>query len=167
VDQLLVERLELPVNEGVYVTAVMPDSPAEEAGIIPSEVNLRFDGDPNAEGEIGDVIVAVNEAPVASVSDLLTEINRHRPGDEITLTIVRDGNEMEIPVTLGEWPEEPAARITRDFFRRPNRPDRPDFRIFPEFPPDFPREFRIPPYHFEFSIPGFSLPELLPDVPHQ
>jgi S1-C subfamily serine protease len=167
VDQLLVERLELPVNEGVYVTAVMPDSPAEEAGIIPSEVNLRFDGDPNAEGEIGDIIVAVNEAPVASVSDLLTEINRHRPGDEITLTIVRDGNEMEIPVTLGEWPEEPAARIIRDFFRRPNRPDRPDFRIFPEFPPDFPREFRIPPYHFEFSIPGFSLPELLPDVPHQ
>lgn len=167
VDQLLVERLELPVNEGVYVTGVTPNSPAEEAGIVPSGINLRFDDNPNPEGEIGDIIVAMNEAPVASVSDLLAEINRHRPGDEIALTVVRNGNEMEVPVTLGEWPEEQEMRITREFFRRPHRPDRPDFRIFPELPPDFSREFRIPPYHFEFSIPGFSLPELFPDVPQR
>jgi serine protease Do len=165
VDQLLVEGRELPVNEGVYVTSVMPGSPAEEAGIVPAEVNLPFDDGPNAEGEIGDIIVAVNEVSVASVSDLLTEINRHQPGDEIVLTVVRNGNEVEVPVTLGEWPEEPAARSDRDFFPRPDHPNRPDFRIFPELPREFPREFRIPPYHFEFSIPGFSLPELLPDVP--
>jgi C-terminal processing protease CtpA/Prc len=166
VDQLLVERLELPVNEGVYVTGVLPNSPAEEAGIVPSEVNLRADGGPTADGEIGDIIVAVNEAPVASVSELITEINRHQPGNEITLTIVRDGNETEVPVTLGEWPEESQAqRATRDFFRRPNQPDQPGFHIWPEFSPESPREFSIPPYHFEFSIPGFSLPELFPDVP--
>jgi S1-C subfamily serine protease len=167
VDQLLVERLELPVDEGVYVTGVMPDSPADEAGIVPSGIELRFDGDPTPEGEIGDIIVAINEAPVDSVSDLITEINRHQPGNEITLTVVRNGNEMEIPVTLGEWPEEQIARANREFFRRPHRPDPPGFRIFPELPPEFPREFRIPNYRFEFSIPGFSLPELLPDVPQR
>ena len=50
----------------------------------------------------GDVLVAVNGKELASQMDLNLLLNRAWPGDTITLTIVRDGKKMEIPVKLGD-----------------------------------------------------------------
>jgi S1-C subfamily serine protease len=50
----------------------------------------------------GDVLVAVNGKELASQMDLNLLLNRAWPGDTITLTIVRDGKKMTVPVKLGE-----------------------------------------------------------------
>jgi S1-C subfamily serine protease len=50
----------------------------------------------------GDVIVGVNGEEVDSQSDLNLLLNRARPGDKVTLTVVRQGSKMNLPLTLGE-----------------------------------------------------------------
>ncbi len=99
VEPLLVERLELPVDDGFYVIKVMQDSPAHRAGLIPAD----FDGEGRpAPG--GDIIVEVSGIQVHSGPDLTAAINRYQAGDEITLTVIRDNLETVLPVTLGQWP---------------------------------------------------------------
>jgi hypothetical protein len=195
VDQILAEGLGLPVSGGAYITGVTDDSPAQAAGLVPAEVNLDQNGDDSGdisgdisgEGPRGDVIIAVDEAAVGSVTGLITELNRHQPGDSVALTVVRDGESIEVWVTLDTWPEQPAVNSTRRFYHRilpesPGLPDwrilpdgqsRPDWRILPDRPglpdarilPDFPRDFQIPRFHYKFEIPRFSLPDLTPAVP--
>lgn len=96
---LLVERLSLPVERGFYVIKLAPGSPAEEAGLVASGVD--DEGRPAAGG---DIIVAVDGVPVAAGADLTSQLNRRQPGDKVTLTVVRDGAEIRLTVTLGEWP---------------------------------------------------------------
>ena len=50
----------------------------------------------------GDVLVAVNGKELTSQMDLNLLLNRAWPGDTVTLTIVRDGKKMDIPVKLGD-----------------------------------------------------------------
>jgi PDZ domain-containing protein len=49
-----------------------------------------------------DVIVAVDGKPVKSVDDLLNEVESHAPGESVTVTVLRGGREVEVPVTLGQ-----------------------------------------------------------------
>ena len=50
----------------------------------------------------GDVIVAIDGHAVTSRSELLIYLeDNHRPGDQVTLSIIRDGSPMDVPVTLG------------------------------------------------------------------
>jgi S1-C subfamily serine protease len=81
-------------QEGVVVAEVVEGSPADEAGL---------QGDVDA-GE-ADLITAVDGEPVAEMVDLLQQLSQHEPGDEITLTILRDGEEQEVSVTLGQRPQ--------------------------------------------------------------
>ncbi len=86
------ETLGLPEDqEGVVVAAVAEGSPAAEAG-------LRGDIDA---GE-ADVIIALDGEPVGDMLDLQRLLAQYEPGDEATLTILRDGEELELTVTLGQ-----------------------------------------------------------------
>lgn len=96
---LLVERLELPVEHGFYVTQTTPNGPADQAGLIASGVDDQ--GRPAAGG---DIIVAVNGVSVAIGAEMTAELGRNRPGDEVVLTVVRGGEQVQITVTLGDWP---------------------------------------------------------------
>jgi S1-C subfamily serine protease len=90
----------LSIQEGVLLLSVVPDSPAARAG-------LR--GGQGAEERIprgGDVIVAVDGRPVKDMSQLTAQLAAHAPGDTVRLTIVRDGQQREVPVTLRAWPAE-------------------------------------------------------------
>ena len=49
---------------------------------------------------VADVIVAVDELPVESASAFVEKIEEHRPGEQIVLTILRDGQSLQVPVTL-------------------------------------------------------------------
>ncbi len=49
----------------------------------------------------GDVIVAVEDARVAKQEDLLAALGKHKPGDAITVVIVRDNKAVKLTVTLG------------------------------------------------------------------
>jgi serine protease Do len=82
------ERFGLPVQSGAIVQSVEPGSAAAEAGV-----------------RNGDVIVSLGDAPVESTGDLLGALRDYRPGDAAELTIVRDGEERTVDVTLDERPE--------------------------------------------------------------
>jgi S1-C subfamily serine protease len=90
----LTESLKLP--QGVALVGVTSGGPAQRAGLEP----FRRGRD----GRIvqGDVITAVNDEPVADIDDLLNALERHRPGDKITLSISRAGQQRKQSVTLAE-----------------------------------------------------------------
>jgi putative serine protease PepD len=52
----------------------------------------------------GDVVVALDARPVASMSALVVALRDHRPGDSVPLTVVRDGQVRIVPVTLDDQP---------------------------------------------------------------
>ena len=51
-----------------------------------------------------DVITAIDDQPLKEESSLSRVINQHKPGDTVTLTVLRGGQTMEVKVTLGESP---------------------------------------------------------------
>jgi len=66
------------------------------------------DGQPAADAglERGDVITKVDDTEITSGSDLTSAIRSHQPGDEVTVTYTRDGDEKTAEVTLGELPTD-------------------------------------------------------------
>lgn len=91
------EAIELPPDAtGAYVTCVTPGGPADQAGI---EGAASCDETGIQSG--GDLIVAIEGEPVREFSDLLSYlVNNTRPGDVVTLTVLRGGERMDIEVTL-------------------------------------------------------------------
>ncbi len=100
IDRELAETLSLPADSGVYIIDVVADSPAAEAGLRGSGRDEQ--GRP-AFG--GDIIRAVDGETVGQVEDLIAYFNEKKPGDEVSLSIVRGDEDLNINVTLGEWPE--------------------------------------------------------------
>ncbi|NPV85378.1 MAG: PDZ domain-containing protein [Anaerolineae bacterium] len=95
------EQLGLPRATGAYVISVVPGGPAEKAGIRGSS----FDSYTQRLGEGGDLIIAVDGRPIRVFGELLGYLMTNKsPGDKITLTVLRDNQEMDIVVTLGERP---------------------------------------------------------------
>ena len=90
----------LSVESGVYITEVMPDSPAAEA-------KLRGDSRPSFTRPAGDgdVILALDEEEVSSVTDIVSLLNMRRPGDRIALTVLRDNVPIRVTVILDDWPD--------------------------------------------------------------
>jgi putative serine protease PepD len=74
-------------RDGALIQEVAPDSPAAKAGIRP-----------------GDLVVSVDGQAIESYSEMIAAIRSHQPGDEVTLGIVRGGNETTITATLTERP---------------------------------------------------------------
>jgi len=100
-----VEAMDLDVRQGALVVGVVEDSPADKAHLRGSERTIKVDGEEIKTG--GDVIIAVDDEPVHGIDDLVAYLVCHtRPGQKITLTVIRDGHEVSVPVTLGERPEE-------------------------------------------------------------
>lgn len=90
------QQLDLPRAGGVYVTSVTPGSPAEEAGIVPAQ---------SAETPGGDLIIGIGDREVQDFTDLNSYlIFETEVGQTIDLTIIRDGETITVPVTLGERP---------------------------------------------------------------
>ncbi|MBR0460409.1 trypsin-like peptidase domain-containing protein [Candidatus Saccharibacteria bacterium] len=86
------KKYELPVTAGAYVysdskySAVVKDSPAAKAGVKEK-----------------DIITAVNGTKVGSAGSVSSLIGEYKPGDTVQLTILRDGKEMTLNVTLGSY----------------------------------------------------------------
>jgi S1-C subfamily serine protease len=91
----IAEDQDLPVDYGALVSsgsdqpAVIPGSPAEEAGL-----------------QEGDVIVAIDGEQIGADTDLSMLIVGHDPGDTVTLRVLRGNSAQEIEVTLGELPSD-------------------------------------------------------------
>lgn len=92
-----------PDQRGALVTDVMPASPAATSGLQGGSQQVAADGMNVKVG--GDVITAINGAPVHDVNDLVGYLATHTDvGQTVTLTIVRGGKEMTVPVTLAPRP---------------------------------------------------------------
>lgn len=78
----------LPVEEGALIVELTPDSEAEKAGVEP-----------------GDVIVAVDDDRIRTMDDLVLAVRRRAVGDEVSLTLWRDGREMELTMAIGVKPD--------------------------------------------------------------
>jgi Do/DeqQ family serine protease len=74
-----------PGQKGVAISEVTPGSPGAKAGL-----------------KVGDVITAVNGTPVQDVNSFRLQVAGMPPGTKANLKILRDGHEMDVPVTLGE-----------------------------------------------------------------
>ena len=85
----------LGIRKGVAVLGVLPRSPAQAAGIRP------FQRGPAGEVIAGDVIIAIDGTPVASVEQLLDALERHQPGETVKVTLLREGQTVDVPVRLG------------------------------------------------------------------
>ncbi|MDG5767986.1 DegQ family serine endoprotease [Balneolales bacterium ANBcel1] len=96
----IARALELPDDRGVLVTEVQSESPAEAAGIQPEDVITRFNG-----------------RRIDSGSDFRRNVAEKMPGTEITLTLVRDGQEIELSVTLDEMPTDDLASVDQESIR--------------------------------------------------
>jgi S1-C subfamily serine protease len=82
----LVEQFDLKVDKGVLVADVARNSAADEAGL-----------------REGDVIVALDGQPIETFDQLADTIDAKEVGDEITVTVNRDGEELELKATLRDW----------------------------------------------------------------
>lgn len=97
----LAEAMELDAGqEGVLVGEVVQDSPADDAGLRGGDQMVDIDGQSITVG--GDIIVAVDDRPVPGMEDLLAFMQGAEPGQEVTLTLLRDGEENTIVVSLGQ-----------------------------------------------------------------
>ncbi|MDH4460945.1 MAG: Do family serine endopeptidase [Flectobacillus sp.] len=83
VNAKLVDEKDLKVNEGVYVGGFIENSAAKEAGM-----------------KINDVIVKIDGIEVKAAAKMMELIGRKRPGEKVTVTVNRDGQEKDFVVTL-------------------------------------------------------------------
>jgi S1-C subfamily serine protease len=106
IDSSLQAQYNLPVSTGVLVIEVMSGSPAEKAGLQGSTIadsQSQLPGSGPQTTQIGDIITAIDGHSVSSVPDLTNYLNTKQPGDEVTLTVLRNGSEQSIKLTLQAW----------------------------------------------------------------
>jgi S1-C subfamily serine protease len=85
INPAIARQLGVQVKNGVVVGAVQPGSPAAAAGVQPRDVITQIDGQ-DLQGD----------------SSLAESVNAHKPGDSITLTVLRENQQVSLPVTLGQ-----------------------------------------------------------------
>jgi 2-alkenal reductase len=102
------QQLGLPPNQkGLLVQQVTAG--AQQAGVQPGSRRVSLGSDSIAIG--GDIIVAIDGQPVASGGDLRGWIeNQKHPGEMTTLTLLRGGQRLDVPVTLSERPPTQAVQ---------------------------------------------------------
>ncbi|HEY9777285.1 MAG TPA: trypsin-like peptidase domain-containing protein [Planktothrix sp.] len=92
-----------PENVGLRVVRIDPDGPAARAGISGPKMVVYRDG-PFAyqvyDRSLADIITRVDNAPVHTSDDLFAAIEQKKPGQVVTLTVVRGGKPLNIPVKL-------------------------------------------------------------------
>ena len=82
--------------EGVYIADVVSGSAAEKGGVLE-----------------GDVVVAMNGVSINSSSELQEKIARKNPGDEVTLTVLRDGKRLDLRVKLTNAAQKPQQQARK------------------------------------------------------
>ena len=75
----------LPVQYGVYITDVAANSPASQAGL-----------------QVGDIITGIDNTSLDETHAYINTLFQYSAGDIVTLTIMRNGSQIQVKVTLGE-----------------------------------------------------------------
>jgi len=96
------KALGLKVDQGVLVASVESGSPAAKAGIRGGSRQVALQDQVYVTG--GDIITRVGGSAVASNDDLSAFVAAHKPGDRVTVTLVRGSQTLTVQVTLGTRP---------------------------------------------------------------
>ncbi len=109
-DPSFAQAMGLQANQrGALVVSVTPGSPADKAGLQASTRQVTIDGQPALVG--GDVITAIDGQPVQTFGDMVAYLARStKVGQTITLTILRNGKEQTVRVTLTARPSSSAQQ---------------------------------------------------------
>ena len=83
IDANLTKDQHLKISEGAFVDSITDNSAAGQAGI-----------------KAGDVVVSVDDVTIQKSADLLEQIGRHRPGDQVSITVNRNGKELSYNIAL-------------------------------------------------------------------
>jgi len=98
----IAHALNLPVTQGVLIERVLSGGPADDAGIKGATGQATISGQTFPVG--GDIITKVDGKPITGMDDVVSAVNDHKPGDEITLTIFSSGQQKDVTVKLGDRP---------------------------------------------------------------
>jgi S1-C subfamily serine protease len=96
----LAEQLGLPGQRGVAIVTLDEGTPGERAGLRASAGGVDA-----AVPEGADIVVAVDGEPIEDMADVSRAVSSRRVGDEITLTVLRDGQRQDITFALGDRPD--------------------------------------------------------------
>lgn len=88
----LAKSFGLDKPRGALVAKVLPDSPAQKAGL-----------------KVGDIIVSVNGNEVRRSGELPPVVGRMKPGSTVQMSVIREGEEETVQATIEELPEEAAG----------------------------------------------------------
>jgi serine protease Do len=89
-------------QQGIVIASVAAGGPAEKAGLQPAQVDAS--GSPTA---VGDIITGIDGKTITRFEDLVSYLAGYtEPGQTVTLTVVRAGQEIQVKVTLGTQPTQ-------------------------------------------------------------
>lgn len=94
VTQDLAEAFGMKTPKGAVITQIDRDGPADKAGL-----------------QVGDILIAVNGQEVKNANDIPVKISTMRPGTKTTMTILRNGKQENVSVTVAETPSEDGMKV--------------------------------------------------------
>ena len=96
-------------QRGALVDSVTPGSPADKAGVRGSSKQVTIDGQSVQAG--GDVIVKIDNQPVNTMDNIISYLSRNtKVGEVVSLTVLRDGQQKTLQVTLGSRPGQSSTQ---------------------------------------------------------
>ena len=147
----LIRAMGLPANyKGVIVGSVQPDSPADMAGLkglTQDNGNNNNDNNDNngdnggassgsSTSQIGDIITAIDGHPVRQIDDIINYIESQKGvGDNIKLTVNRNGKIMDLTATLQARPNAISQTQQQQQQQPPGLGPIPELPQIPGFPP--------------------------------
>lgn len=108
------------VQQGVLIRNVVPDGPADQAGLRGARTEAEAERPSVTRG--GDIIITIEGQSLQDFEDLVAELAGYPVGETVDLGIVRDGDQISISVTLGERPEGMSGQERAQIEPKPNAP---------------------------------------------
>jgi S1-C subfamily serine protease len=98
----------LQTEKGLLIATMTPGGPAEQAGLRGFRIvkQRRRQGpfayeSQSIDRNAADLVIAVDHRPITTANDFLNQVEAKRPGDEVTLTVIREGREVDVRLKLG------------------------------------------------------------------
>jgi S1-C subfamily serine protease len=85
----LAESFKMATTEGVLISGVLRNGPADDAGLLP-----------------GDVVISINNTPVTESREAMKIISMQPPDSAITLVVIRDGAALTVKPRVSKRPEQ-------------------------------------------------------------
>jgi len=96
----LIRELRIPVDGGLLISEVAPDSPASKAGLRGGSQRVRWGTSAFNIG--GDILVSVDNTTVRKYADLFAALEDNRPGDVVDVVVIRGRDQVQLSVQLSQ-----------------------------------------------------------------